>query len=79
MAEQELPKLTTRVRFPSPAPSIQERFCYRGDIVQVKSGGPEMFVVALEGECIVCEWVECDVIIERETFKAEDLVLMRRA
>ncbi|TMJ03415.1 MAG: hypothetical protein E6G97_09770 [Alphaproteobacteria bacterium] len=38
-----------------------------------------MFVVALEGECIVCEWVECDVIIERETFKAEDLVLMRRA
>ena len=80
MAEQELPKLTTRVRFPSPAPlsSISERPFYRHDIVIRKEDGQEMTVVALDRERVVCEWVEREVIIERQTFAPDDLVLVPR-
>lgn len=59
--------------------AITERPFYRHDIVCAKSGGHEMVVVALDGDDVVCEWVELEVIIERETYAPEEIVLVRRA
>jgi uncharacterized protein YodC (DUF2158 family) len=43
-----------------------------------KEDGQEMTVVALDRERVVCEWVEREVIIERQTFAPDDLVLVPR-
>jgi uncharacterized protein YodC (DUF2158 family) len=59
-------------------PSIEERFCYRGDTVRLRTGGREMLVVQMSGESVLGEWVELDVIIEREWFDMKDLVLVSR-
>jgi hypothetical protein len=36
-------------------PSIEERFCYRGDTVRLRTGGREMLVVQMSGESVLGE------------------------
>ena len=59
--------------------SIEERFCYRGDTVQLQSGGPDMIVVEVNDYRVTCEWVCREVLIERDEFAASELRLVRRA
>ena len=47
--------------------------------MRAKSGELEMLVVGWDGEHVVCEWVEREVVIERELFLPEELVLVRKA
>ena len=38
-----------------------------------------MLVVGWDGPLVVCEWVEIEVLIERERYSPDDLVLLRKA
>ncbi len=57
---------------------VQERPFYRHDTVRRRDGGPEMTVVHVFGDLILCEWVERDVLIRRERFPAHVLEMSRR-
>src|SRR5436190_7173165 len=50
MAEQKLPKLTTRVRFPSPAPSTQRSPCVEASTVRPPP--PERSRLATNGNLV---------------------------
>lgn len=56
---------------------IDERPFYCGDQVRLKADGREMVVVALRGDEIQCEWVERDVLIDRDWFRPEDIEMIR--
>jgi uncharacterized protein YodC (DUF2158 family) len=50
---------------------MKKRF-YRGDIVRLKSGGPQMTVREEKKGALVCDWFEGDKL-RRESFFAEQL------
>ena len=58
---------------------IEERYCYKGDTVRRKAGGPEMVVVGWDGEFVVCEWVEREVLIQTGTYRVGELEIVRKA
>jgi hypothetical protein len=57
--------------------AIKERFCHRRDTVLLKANAREMIVVGWVGDQVICERVEREVLIERQLFPADDLVLVR--
>jgi uncharacterized protein YodC (DUF2158 family) len=50
---------------------MKKRF-HRGDIVRLKSGGPQMTVREEKKGALVCDWFESDKL-RRESFYAEQL------
>lgn len=58
---------------------IEERFCYKGDAVRRKVGGPEMVVIGWDGGLVVCEWVEWEVLIQTGTYHVSELEMVRKA